>query len=155
MKQNLKFTADLDSMTTYIEQNADVLVRAVVGSSKLATEVNFVPDMALGYIREIPYLNSEWTLKGGTCSTYANGGTFSADPITLTGKIVIFEQDLCLESMRNYFFGPYAAKDINDNTIPFEADFLNHGMAKIGKQLNQLFWQGGMAGDQTITGIID
>ena len=114
--KKLEFSATFGTMTQYIEQNADILVQTVVGASQLAPYVTFVPNLANGYIREIPYLNTTWDLKGGTCSTYANGGTFSHDPIRLEGKIIVFEQDLCLESMRNYFYGPYASQNINDNT---------------------------------------
>lgn len=152
--KKLEFSASFGSMTQYIEQNADILVQTVVGASQLAPFVTFVPNLANGYIREIPYIDTTWDLKGGTCSTYANGGTFSHEPIKLEGKIIVFEQDLCLESMRNYFYGPYAAQNIQDNTIPFEAAFLNHGLLKVGKRINELFWQGGTVDGGTIGSII-
>lgn len=152
--KKLEFSATFGSMTAYIEQNADILVQSVVGKSDLAPFVTFVPDMANGYSRELPYINTEWELKGGTCSTFADSGTFSHAPITLNGKIIIFEQALCLESMRKYFYGPYAQANINDNNIPFESAFLNHGLARVGKQINQLFWQGGTVDGGAIVSMI-
>lgn len=153
--KNIKFTATFDTVTEYIQQNADILITTAVGASDLAPYVNFVGDMALGYKREIPLIDTTWTMKGGTCSTYANGGTVATSGAELAAKIILFEQDLCSEAMRKYFYGQYQSPDIMDRQIPFEEAFLAHGMKRIGKQINELFWQGGTVDGQTIDGMID
>lgn len=140
--KNIRFNADMSSLTPTLDTTGDIIIREVLGADNLVDSVTFVDTLGQYLKREMPYVSQVWQRINGTCSSFSNNGTMSHAPVTLDGKYLRYEQALCLEDMRRYFYGAYAGKDINDNSIPFETDFIANSLKYIAQDVSKVFWQG-------------
>ena len=142
------FSNSFTSINTYVDQNADSFIPAVVGRMRTFDYVTPVLDIKTSKV--IPMVTTSIDfVNANSCTSFVNGATAGFVGTTLTVAYIKNEESICLPELELYYPKWFSAGS-DQETLPLESAFMEQKLTQISKKLDVYFWQGGAG----ITGLI-
>lgn len=143
-KNKLKFSYVVSALSPYVDQlNTDFLEK-VVGKVRTLDYVTIVPDVK--YQKQVNLPNSTITFTSADSCGFDPSGSTTYDKVVIGVCDVKYEDQLCNNTLENYWIGKFMKKGSVQDEIPFEQYWMNEKMNKIAVELDKIFWQGDVTG---------
>lgn len=147
----------VSGLSTYIEQNKDVLIKNVVlGLAKGDTIANCAKQLGVKTKEMLNYLNVSPVLQDGRgCGFTPSGSTVLSEREISVGTFKVNDQ-WCPDDLLGKY-AEYLVKigaNPNAENLPFEAEISSQISEGIDEQLEKLVWQGSKAGGDLIDGFL-
>lgn len=128
------------TLTAYVEENkSDLYMRPIVGS-RIFDLIDVRQGIKSG--DAIPNLESTAPAQAGSACGFTTSGTTSITQTVLNTTSIKVQEELCLQTLEDYFTQKYLPAGSKPETVSIEAEIIGRKIAQIAKKVGQMVMQG-------------
>jgi hypothetical protein len=133
---------NVNGLTTYVDQLEMELIRKMVLGGRTQRFVTVQPNVKSS--DSINIISSSMFAAAGGCG-FTSTGTTTLSQQLITVSPIKFQEELCLDTLENYYLQATMAPGSYQTELPFEQVFVDDKIANMSSIIDTMLWQGDTA----------
>lgn len=139
MSKKYDFSFDVSALSTYTNENTDLIARALYGATTINSGIQVLPGQK-GDVK-LNKLNHNLYLQAAACGWSVSGDT-DFNQVSVDVCSIDYKEAVCPKTLEPYWQGQLMAQGSDPETFPFAQYIVDNKADALSSQVEYMFWQG-------------